>query len=165
MKIIENPMLFLFIALGLLIFFLTLFKYLNKAESKKSKTEKKDSKTESVTKEEKKDSSNDVVYSNYLYDRFVSNPTKEDQVEYDSSISSAFLTEDEYQSIRNNKVEIKVKDTSSESALTEKELLYKKIESMTTENTATKEKLLEEFNSLSREMKLLLIENIMQQIK
>ena len=170
MLIIDNPLFLLFITLGKLIFFLTLFKILNYLESKKSKNSNKASKSESKIEEKSKDlgclESNDefVDYkkmTNYLYDRFVTTPTSDDDY-IESNISESFISEDTYAEIRNKKVEIKVEPVTSN--YSDKENLYKKIEELTNNNRTEKERLLDEFNGLSREMKLLLIENILQKI-
>jgi hypothetical protein len=46
----------------------------------------------------------------------------------------------------------------------DKSRLYNRINQMTTSNLETREKLLKEFEGLSKEMKLLLIDNIIQKM-
>ena len=83
MNIIENPLQSLIYTLLFLIFLLCFFKvveFLGKT-SKKSKDEKKE---EPAKKDEKKETvenlSTPFSDSNYLYDRFVINPTIEDNI-------------------------------------------------------------------------------------
>ena len=168
MLIMENPLLMLFIALGILIFFLTLFKFLNMLESIKAKPSKKTAKAEPKKEEkpieEKKEPAKDEEFdykniTNYLYDRFVTNPSRDDEY-IEKNISESFLNDKEYSDIRNKKVDIRVEPVVDSS----KDMLYQKIQELTNNNRQEKEKLLDEFNGLSREMKLLLIENIMQKI-
>lgn len=98
---------------------------------------------------------------NYLYDRFAVSPTREDYFE-EKRISDAFIDESELDSIRNRNVSIHV--NSVDSAIGTKERLHQRISQMTSQNQATRERLLEEFEGLSREMKLLIIDNIMQKM-
>lgn len=166
MLIIESPLFLLIIALGILIFFLALFKLLELWEKYKSNNKpiaKKE--PQKVEKKEPEIVWEDDVFdekniNNYLYDRFVVSPTIDDSF-VDKQISEVFLDEKKYSEIRNKKVEIKVEPVQN---LSEKEILYNKIEQLTNNNRTEKERLLDEFNHLSREMKLLLIENILQKI-
>ena len=102
--------------------------------------------------------------SNYLYDRFVVSPSKED-VNATNAISESFISENELKEIRDRQVKIRVKNVEDISEISsDKQALYKKIQEMASENVDAKERLLREFESLPREMKLLLIENIMQKM-
>jgi len=102
--------------------------------------------------------------SNYLYDRFVSNPTDEDNVPIKKN-ANAFISDEEFNNIREHNVKIRVNEVEEiEPKFTNKSVLYDKIAQMASENIETKEKLLNEFENLPREMKLLLIENIMQKM-
>ena len=101
--------------------------------------------------------------SNYLYDRFVDRPSSIDRVE-DKIISSSFLSNEELDKIKNRNVDIRVKDNIIQGNSESKTILYNKINQMTTHNSETREKLLKEFEGLSREMKLLIIENIIQKM-
>lgn len=103
---------------------------------------------------------NDNYQNNYLYDRFVERPTKEDYVK-ENKISQAFMSEKEFDSVRNNDIKIRVKDNEFQS---EKNKLYNRISQMTSSNLETRERLLKEFEGLSKEMKLLLIDNIIQKM-
>ena len=130
--------------------------------SKKSKDEKKDDgakKDDSKASDEK--TATPFSDSNYLYDRFVSNPTSEDNIK--KITKKAFLEEEDYNNIKNRKIEIKVRDV--EDLDVKNNALHSKIQQMTNENRETKERLLSEYENLSREMKLLLIENIMNSKK
>jgi len=102
-----------------------------------------------------------VGYDNYLHDRFSVYPSSIDYVE-DKKISESFLSEEELSTIRDSNIRIKVNDVDS--GLGGKENLYKRISQMTNHNQKTREKLLEEFEGLSREMKLLIIDNIIQKM-
>jgi len=97
--------------------------------------------------------------SNYLYDRFVDRPSNEDNIET-KQISESFMSENEYNTIINSQVNIKVNDNS----YSEKSKLYNRINQMTSNNAETREKLLQEFEGLSKEMKLLLIDNIIRKM-
>lgn len=101
---------------------------------------------------------------NYLYDRFVVSPTGDDCVN-EKETFDGFLTDAEAMEIRDRNIKVQVKDVEdiSDSNIT-KDKLYKKIEAMANENIENKEKLLKEFESLPKSMKLLLIENIMQKM-
>ena len=104
---------------------------------------------------------NDGGYqSNYLYDRFVDRPTSEDYIQ-PAKISEAFMSENELNAVKNRDVKIRVNESSNES---DKGKLYNRINQMTTSNLQTREKLLKEFEGLSKEMKLLLIDNIIQKM-
>ena len=98
--------------------------------------------------------------NNYLYDRFVDRPTREDYIQPEK-ISEAFMTDNEFNAVKNRDVKIRVKDSSSES---DKNKLYNRINQMTSSNMETRERLLKEFEGLSKEMKLLLIDNIIQKM-
>ena len=160
MLIIENPIFLLIIALAILSFFLILFKLLNYFDSRKQKTQKTENKKEeNVAQVEDKKEEYIEPNTNYLYDRFVTEPTDDDAMSIDENICDAFLKDDDYLEIRNHKVDIKVEKSDDKSEL------YKRIEQITNNNRIEKEKLLDEFNGLSREMKLLLIENILQKME
>ena len=178
MLIVEDPLRLLYIALGILIILLLIIKFSEFVGKLESKTKKKKESKPAPTKEEKpkeesvkeekqkeelkKDPSPDVFdNSNYLYDRFVVKPTSDDPECYKKSLSEAFLTEEKYREIRDNKVDIKVEKVRSD---VYKNNIQNRIRELTNNNRAEKEKLLDEFNNLSTEMKLLLIENIMQNI-
>ena len=178
MLIVEDPLRLLYIALGILIILLLIIKFSEfvgkfeskakkKKESKPAPTKEEKPKEEAVKEEKpkeeiKKDPSPDVFdNSNYLYDRFVVKPTNDDPECYKKSLSEAFLTEEKYREIRDNKVDIKVEKVRSD---VYKNNIQNRIRELTNNNRAEKEKLLDEFNNLSTEMKLLLIENIMQNI-
>ena len=183
MAIVEHPLSFLIIALflllGMLIFFkLVDFLFANAEKKKKKKesksTEKKDSKptekkeekvVENKKIEEKPNESQptQTVESkqgvnttsngyNYLHDRFVDNPTTDDVV-CNNENYSMFLSNEEYDRIRNEKIEIRVKEDGS---------LNGKIDTIIKGSNSEKERLLGEFNNLSKEMKLLIIENILK---
>jgi len=98
---------------------------------------------------------------NYLHDRFAVTPTREDYVQ-EKRISDSFMSDDELDSIRNRDVKIRVNDVDSN--IGTKESLHRRISQMTSHNKETREKLLDEFEGLSREMKLLIIENIIQKM-
>lgn len=99
-------------------------------------------------------------YDNYLYDRFTLNPTSIDYVE-NKKISEDFLSEEEVADINKN-IEIKVQEVDA--SLSTKERLHKRISEMTSHNKETREKLLDEFEGLSREMKLLIMDNIISKM-
>ena len=176
MDLFENPLKYIIPILITLIFFLLLFRFNNwvderkvsdkKTKSEPAKADTKDKKELVNLKEEKEEEKikDDIIVvntnSNYLYDRFVENPTRDDVVETKDDVNSAFLSEEDARKIRFKQTKIRVGDVKVHS--NEKELLYNKIEAMKNENLALKEKLLKEFNSLSKEMKLMLIENIIQ---
>lgn len=108
---------------------------------------------------------NDYGYSggyqnNYLYDRFVDRPTRDDYVQ-DNKISDVFISENELNAAKNKDIKIHVNDGSLES---DKSKLYSRINQMTSSNLETRERLLKEFEGLSKEMKLLLIDNIIQKM-
>ena len=173
MSIIENPVKWLIGALCLLAFFMLLFKVLNAIEDKKAKSKSKESdkKKEDAPIKDDKSASNFTAekivddeniksdYFNYLHDRFVTNPSGEDNVKI-KSISDAFLTGEECECIKHNKVHIHVTPVKKLEESKPKDI-KSMIENIIDENKTTKSKLLQEFEGLSREMKLLLIENIM----
>lgn len=99
---------------------------------------------------------------NYLYDRFVVSPTKEDYVT-DSKISDAFLSGDELKSIRDRNHKIQVGKNNSDEVLSKNEL-YNKIQQMANKNTETKERMLKEFEELPNEIKLMLIGSIIEKM-
>ena len=98
--------------------------------------------------------------SNYLYDRFVDRPTSDDYIQ-ERKISEAFMSENELNAVKNRDVKIQVNDSSLDS---DKSRLYSRINQMTSSNLETRERLLKEFEGLSKEMKLLLIDNIIQKM-
>ncbi len=175
----SNPLQILIPIWLVLILLLLLFKFNNWVDSRPAKKKedkpKKDKKEETikkidekssdalaVTKEpEKVEAKKDEIFvgTNYLYDRFVVNPSEEDKI--DDKKSELFLSTEESEEIKNKKVEIKVKPVES---LSQKEALYRKIEEMTNKNVDERERLLEEFESLPRNTKLMLIENIIQKM-
>ena len=151
MDVIYNPFKYLFPLLITLLILLVLFKFNNWVEERKIKEKKPKEKKVATVVEDKKSETKDVVVkadkieekqkeiivvsdTNYLYDRFVVAPTNEDNIQ-DNSSNSAFISDDEYDDIRNRKTEIKV----GEVQLSDKELLYKKIEAMKNENLELKQ--------------------------
>lgn len=194
--IIENPIYSILSAVGLLIFFLVLFRVGNflesfdwagggkaKEKSKKEKvikeTKEKVSKTENkstgesnVSKETDAKTANsttaqntnldtsNVTNNNYLYDRYVDHPSKEDNFAYNSKINDAFLSDSEIDEIQRRKIKIRVKENEEKS----NSAVYKKLQEMSSQDEKDREKLLDEFEHLPRTMKLLLIKNIMHNI-
>lgn len=176
-----NPLRILIPIWLVLILLLLLFKFNNWVDSRPAKKKedkpKKDKKEETIKKIDEKSSDalavtkekepekveakkeEIVVNTNYLYDRFVENPSGEDCVE--DKKNDLFLSTEESEEIKNKKIEIKVKPVES---LSQKEALYRKIEEMTNKNVDEREKLLEEFEALPRNTKLMLIENIIQKM-
>ena len=169
------------LALFLLMFrFMSWFERLKPKEKKvKEKKVKSQETIKAITVEEELDSSklvnNDKIkedsqkvivvdkkeVGNYLYDRFVESPSKEDSPQVKKTFNN-FLTDEEFKNIRDNKVEIHVKQVETLSGDSRRNYLYNRIEEMATQNIDRKEKLLQEFDKLPREIKLMLIENIMQ---
>lgn len=98
-------------------------------------------------------------HDNYLYDRFVLTPTAEDSPKNKKNFEG-FLTDNEFYNIRDRKVDIHVNKV--EESVGYKDALYNRISQMANENIERKEKLLNDFDKLPREIKLILIENIMQ---
>lgn len=98
--------------------------------------------------------------NNYLYERFVDSPTAIDVVE-PKKVSESFISNEEFSKIKDRDVKIRVKEDNSSVT---KNALYNRINQMTSQNNEKREKLLEEFEGLSREMKLLIIENIIQKM-
>ena len=98
--------------------------------------------------------------NNYLYDRFVDRPTSEDHIQ-ERKISEAFMSENELNAVKNRDIKIQVNDSSLNG---DKSKLYSRINQMTSSNLETRERLLKEFEGLSKEMKLLLIDNIIQKM-
>ena len=172
--IINNPLRFLIPIFMLIIILLILFKFNNWVDERKIKEKKpKEKKAEPVKAEvklEEKDpvkaenieeKTKEIVVvtdTNYLFDRFVTSPTSEDNIQDNSTQNSTFISDDELNEIKNRRTDIQV----GEVQLSGKELLYKKIEAMKNENLELKTKILSEFNSLSKEMKLMLLENLIQ---
>ncbi|MDY5676619.1 MAG: hypothetical protein SPK63_02380 [Eubacteriales bacterium] len=173
MIILEHPLMSLIIALLVLIFFLVLFKilnYLDKVKEKsKPKEKKSDTKVESSEKSssEKSDSSvkdagsssNSLAQdkskvsgdTNYLYDRFVVSPTIDDKQVIDANICSAFLDIKKADEIKNKKLDIHVEPVVN----LDKEEIQKNNE---------KQKLLNEISNMSKEMKLLMLEDILKRM-
>ena len=100
--------------------------------------------------------------TNYLYDRFVTNPTTDDAIYYRDNISQSFLSDEKYTEIRDKKVKIDVNPVERTCCGGNK--IHRKIAELTNNNRLEKERMLEEFDHLSKEMKLLLIENIMHKV-
>lgn len=173
MLLLEYPLIFLYIAMGLLAFFLLLFKILNALEDAKAKKKSTDTKKSSDEKKSDsivKDSKEEKVLedlpgddkNNYLYDRFVEHPTIEDKVEI-KSISDTFITEKDLNEIKNAKTYIKVSPVQKISCGCHiSHDTQEKKENIVSENRPARSKLLQEFDGLSKEMKLLLIENILK---
>ena len=101
--------------------------------------------------------------SNYLYDRFVDRPTRDDYV-VEKKISDSFLSDNELDNIRNTNISIKVKDVESVPSISSKASLHNRIREMMASNLESRERLLKEFEGLSKEMKLLIIDNIIQRM-
>jgi hypothetical protein len=101
--------------------------------------------------------------NNYLYDRFVTKPTMDDYMG-EKKISESFLSEKEVDNIRNSNVSIRVKDVEKVSSISDKASLHNRIREMTASNLENRERLLKEFEGLSKEMKLLIIDNIIQRM-
>ena len=193
MYLIENPLTCLYLALGILIFFLILFKignlleeYIAKKPAKAPKKKDSNEKTSKVTESKEKDTKKEPVEekkvaeekaaskvledlpgddkNNYLYDRFVLHPTRDDHIPI-QSISDTFITEKDLEEIRNSKTYIRVSPVQKLNCGCH--ISYDtqdKIESIINENRSARSKLLREFDGLSKEMKLLIIENIMKNI-
>lgn len=183
MFIIEKPLQALIIALGVLLFFKILFFIANFLEnlgggkSKSKSAEKKEVKKEEIKTQkiedstakniasakevsnEKKDtkSSSKGTLDNYLYDRFVVEPTKEDKIFCENKINDAFLTQNDVDAIKQKKVKIRVTPVDVE---LEKS---KRIEEILS-TAETRQKLLDEFSSMSKEMKLMMLENIIKRM-
>ncbi len=172
MFILEHPLKALFIALGALIFFKVLFavaNYLENLGGKKKPEPKKETKKEPAKEEAKpapkepaEPPKNNTVtttiksnYDNYLYDRFVVSPTGEDLQKNDAKISEAFLRDKEAKEIKDKKLDIHVEplDVEKRKSARVYEILQK---------YENKDKLLDDFESMPREMKLLILENIMK---
>jgi len=173
MLIVEYPLTFLYIALGILAFFLILFKintYLEskdiKAKKTKSENKSNDNKVQENTSSENLDAKvlEDLPgddKNNYLYDRFVEHPTCEDHVHI-KSISDTFITEKDLEDIKNSKTYIRVSPVQKVNCACHLSSdTQEKISQIIDNNRTARSKLLEEFDGLSKEMKLLLIENIM----
>ena len=173
MIILENPVISLIIALSVLAFVLLFFKVINSLESTKpkakndSKDKKSESKNDSIDKsadskksEEQNTSSKDFDKSkstksdnsNYLYERFVVSPTDDDKTMLDSNICSAFLNSKQEKDIHDKKVDIHVSPVVD---INDSNLSTTDIE---------KQKLIKEFEGMSKEMKLLILENILKKM-
>lgn len=98
--------------------------------------------------------------NNYLYDRFVDNPTSDDFV-MEKKISDAFMSDKDLNAVQNYSANIKVNNVEH---LDKKASLHQRISQMTSRNYDTRERLLQEFEGLSKEMKLLIIDNIIQKM-
>lgn len=175
MFLVEHPLTALIISLGILMFFKSLFALSNilekmNANKKKSKDNKKEEKSESVKtasdekqqeKVEAKTSSSggqkNSGETNYLYDRFVVSPTIDDPKTCADKISDAFLSPADAKNIKDKKVDIRVEpvDLQKEKSSRVYEILQK---------YEDKQKLIEEFSSMPKEMKILLIENIISKL-
>lgn len=168
--IIEHPLIALIIALGVLIFFKLLFRISNFLEkhntSKKKNDAKKADKAEATSvdtqspKDDKLKPDTSIKTSNgenYLYDRFVVTPTTDDSYRNEDSICNAFLEDKEAKDIREKKINIHVEplDIEKEKSNKVREILLK---------YEDKDKLLEDFSNMPREMKLLILENIMKRM-
>lgn len=176
MFIVEHPVTALIIALGVLLAFKIIFaisnaleKYISskkksepvkadkkptedKKEAVKSSEEKpKETQEKSVSSTQKTTSSNE----NYLYDRFVVSPTRDDETKSCDKICSAFLEDKEAVDIKNKKLEIKVEPIEEEKSKRVYEILSR---------YEDKDKLLDDFSSMPREMKLLILENILKKM-
>ena len=120
MAIVEHPLRFLILALFLLLATFLFFKIVdflreregkNKKESKsavKKEENPSDIKKEEPVKQVERSTTPEHINTtsngyNYLHDRFVENPTSDDVV-INSNHSSVFLTDDEYDKIRNEKI-------------------------------------------------------------
>ena len=124
----------------------------NKSENGASKEVKEEKILEDLPGDDK---------NNYLYDRFVVNPTNDDCIDL-KSISDTFISDKELEKIRNEKIQIKVSPVERVTGCCHVSKETKdKIENID-ENRTARSKLLQEFDSLSKEMKLLLIENILK---
>ena len=175
MFLVEHPLIALIISLAILVFFKILFGLSNFLEKldfskKKSKDNKKEEKIDSAkTKSEEKPqekveskttasgNQKSIDSSNYLYDRFVVTPTNDDPKTCVDKISDAFLTPKDEKSIKDKKVEIHVEpvDLQKEKSSRVYEILQK---------YEDKQKLIEEFSNMPKEMKILLIENIINKM-
>lgn len=175
MFLVEHPLTALIISLAILLFFKILFGLSNFLEKldfskKKPKNSKKEekiepAKTKSEEKAQEKVESKTTVSgnqksidsSNYLYDRFVVTPTNDDPKTCVDKISDAFLTPKDEKIIKDKKVEIHVEPVDLQKEKTSRvyEILQK---------YEDKQKLIEEFSNMSKEMKILLIENIINKM-
>ena len=193
MYLIDNPLTCLYLALAILIFFLILFKignlleeYIAKKPAKEPKKKDSKEKATKVTESKEKETKKEVVEekkvaeeksaskvledlpgddkNNYLYDRFVLHPTRDDHIPI-KSISDTFITEKDLKEIRNAKTYIRVSPVQKLNCGCHISCdTQGKIESIINENRSARSKLLREFDGLSKEMKLLIIENIMKNI-
>lgn len=126
-----------------------------------SEKEKKDDKNIQVSPDGTNASNNQSgKVSNYLYDRYVESPSAEDHFPYSSKMHDAFLSDSEIEAIQKRKIKIRVKENEEKS----NNSVYKRLEELSHENVDEREKLLNEFEHLPREMKLLIIKNIMQNV-
>lgn len=168
MFIVEHPVTALIIALLVLLSLKIIFGLSNLIEKHKSKSKsdkkeevkKEDNKSsdESKTKTEGKSSESKGTYGNenYLYDRFVISPTNDDSNRNCDKICNAFLNEKEANDIRDKKLDIHVEPLDIEKQKT------KKVYEILQKYDDDKEKLLDDFSNMPREMKLLILENIMK---
>lgn len=178
MLTVDHPVRAIIVVLGVIAFFKIIFwlgDFLtNLGNSKKSsapakKEEKKEEKPpvktekpiEKETTSKSISSANSNVKSdtnnNYLYDRFVINPTKDDKNNCYQKINDAFLENNVAEAIKNNKVKIKVEpaDLNAEKNKRIQEILN---------NAESRQKLIEEFSAMPKEMKLLMIENLLKKM-
>lgn len=176
MFIVEHPVFSMIVALAVLAFFKILFwigDFLsNLGNSKKSSPAKKEDKKEEK-KEDKAPAKTDNVTekeipkvnnatkadtsSNYLYDRFVVTPTNDDKNNCYQKINDAFIEVKQADAIKNNKVKIKVEPANLE---IEKNKRIQEILS----NAESRQKLLDEFSAMPKEMKIMMIENLIKKM-
>ncbi len=190
--IIEHPMFCILSAVGMLIFFLVLFKignWLEKVDWSGQSKSKESSKKETTIKEVKEkvassdtskivgdikekssddkesksnaESSKNGPLNNYLYDRYVETPCREDHFPYSSKANDAFLTDGEIDAIQKRKIKIRVKENEEKS----NNAVYKKLQEASVKEEKDREKILAEFNQLPRSMKLMIIQNILNTIE
>lgn len=179
MFVIQKPIHLILILFLILIGLLLLFKLGNflenlgfnskpkKEEPKKAsssatdnKVAKVDEKLETV-KKTVEISESQTPTTNYLYDRFVTNPTVDDEVQQKGNIPN-YITQESADEIKNAKVKIDV--TPIKEPLTLESYTMHKVLENNVKSLEQKEKLLAEFDSMPKSMKLLLIENIMKGI-
>lgn len=176
MFIIEHPVTALIIALGVLLAFKIIFAISNALEKflsskkktapakadkkpteekkepiKNSEEKSKETQEKGVSSTPKATTSND----NYLYDRFVVSPTRDDETKSCDKICNAFLEDKEADNIKNKKLEIKVEPIEEEKSKRIYEILSR---------YEDKDKLLDDFSNMPREMKLLILENILKKM-
>jgi len=179
MFVIEKPIHLILILFLILIGLLLLFKigdFLEnlgfnskpkKEDSKKATSSATDNKVAKVEEKPEKDKKSSEVSesqtptTNYLYDRFVTNPTVDDQVHQKANIPN-YITQENADEIKNARVKIDV--TPIKEPLTLESYTMHKVIENNAKSLEQKEKLLAEFDSMPKSMKLLLIENIMKGI-